>query len=536
VNVLVPRPARKLKEPPRSVAGWEQVRATHARLLRDESRLEAQRVERVHFPRSAEEVAAAIQMARRSGRRIAVSGGRTGITGGAVPIGAEEVVSLGELRSPPVVRPSAEGWVVRVAAGTTLAELADALDHGLCEYPEGKPAAPVYYPVDSTETTAQLGGTIATNASGARTLFYGPTRRWVEWLRIVLPDGRILDVRRKQVRAAGGVLVYEQADGGRVELRVPRVTWPGTKNAAGLCLSPDMDAVDLFIGCEGTLGVIVEAELRLAEKPGNRLFLTQFVPGDEPAAQLVRDLKSDESLRLLALEYIGPRALALLREKGRETPAYMEVARVPESARAALYAELAFQDEATLDALYASIRRALESARLDPAESWAGFTERDMDEMKRLRHAVPEAVNAIIGQRRRDVPGLHKVGTDMAVPDEHLPDMLALYRSRVEGAGLDYLIFGHIGDGHVHVNILPRSADELAAAKQLYAEFAREAVRRGGSVAAEHGIGRIKREFLAIQYPPQDIEAMLDIKRAIDPGGVLNPGVLFGDDLAPPAG
>ena len=150
-----------------------------------------------------------------------------------------------------------------------------------------------------------------------------------------------------------------------------------------------------------------------------------------------------------------------------------------------------------------------------------------MNEMKRLRHALPETVNAIIGQRKRAVPELHKVGTDMAVPDAALGAMMDFYESRLAESGLDYVTFGHIGSGHVHVNILPQTLEELVRAEALYGGFAREAVRLGGSVAAEHGIGRIKKKFLPIQFTASQIAAMRAVKSALDPAGVLNPGVLF---------
>ncbi len=533
MNELAPRPPARPDADCRKVAGWDRIREGYAQYLHDESRLAAGRVEAVHFPASAEQAAAALRSARQAGRRVAVSGARTGITGAAVPLGAEEIISLESLKPRPQVRRTDDGeWTVRVGAGTTLAELADALDHGLCDYPDGKPGAPLFYPVDTTETTAQIGGTIATDASGARTLFYGPTRRWVEWLRVVTPDGRLLDLRRGEVRAEDGVLFYRREDGSRAELRTPDLPVPATKHAAGYRLGRDMDAVDLFIGSEGTLGMIVEAELCLAEKPANRLFLTQFVSGAGQAMDLVTACRADRSIRPLALEYIGPRALALLRSKGRGTPAYMEVARLPDDAEAAVYVEIPFADEPELNRIHDALLGILGSAGLDPARSWAGFAERDLEEMKRLRHAVPEAVNAIIGQRRADVPELHKIGTDMAVPVDRLSEMMAVYERRLAESALDYVIFGHIGDGHLHVNILPATAGELARAEGLYMDFAREAVRLGGSVAAEHGIGRIKKPFLAVQYSPEEIDAMRGVKRALDPSCTLNPGVLF--DVAPP--
>jgi D-lactate dehydrogenase (cytochrome) len=510
------------------VSGWEAIRDGYAQYLQDESRLTAERLEAIHFPTTADQIALAVRSARRAGHRLAVSGARTGVTGAAVPIGAEELISLERAKATPLVRRHADGnWSVRVRAGTTLAELADALDHGLCEYPDGKPDLPLFYPVDATETSAQLGGTIATNASGARTLHYGPTRRWVRWLKVVTADGRILELARGRVRAKDGLLLYRREDGTPAEVRVPDLPRPRTKHTAGYHLAQDMDAVDLFVGSEGTLGIVAEAELGLAQKPANRLFLTQFLPGPQEAVELMAAVAAEACLAPLAAEYIGPEPMALLRSMGRRTPAYVEVSRLPEDLAAALYVEFPFADEAQLDATYAALRELLLAAALDPDCSWAGFAEQDMDQMKRLRHAVPETVNAIIGQRRSRAPVLHKLSTDMAVPVESLGAMLRFYRRRLTESGLEFVIFGHIGDGHLHVNVLPRAAGEMAQAEELYLEFAQEAVRLGGSVAGEHGIGRIKKKFLPIQFGAGELEAMRAVKRALDPDAILNPGVLF---------
>ncbi|MCK4283897.1 MAG: FAD-binding oxidoreductase [Candidatus Brocadiae bacterium] len=536
MNELAPRPPGATGTDYRKVTGAEKIRQAYAEYLHDESRLcalgdaegAAGGLGVIHFPTTAEEVAGAVRAARRAGHRVAISGARTGITGAAVPLNAEEIISLERIKPKPVARRDEQGnWAVRVGAGTTVAELTDALQHGLCEYPDGKPDHPVFYPVDTTETSAQVGGTVATNASGARTFSYGPTRRWVNWLKVVTPDGRILELRRGDVLADGHRLFYRREDGSHAELHIPDLPMPGTKHTAGYHLRPGMDAIELFIGSEGTLGIVAEAELRLAKKPANRLFLTQFVSGPDVALGLVRACKDHPRLSPLALEYIGPRSMGLLRAMGRESAAYVEVARLPADARAALYVEVAFRDEEELDAIYAALGDVLAAEGVDPAHSWAGFTDRDMEEMKRLRHAVPETVNGIIGRRKSEVPELHKVGTDMAVPDESLGAMMKVYDERLEASGLDFVIFGHIGDGHLHVNILPKTTAELAQAEALYADFAAEAVRLGGSVAAEHGIGRIKKRFLAIQYSEEDLAAMRAVKDTLDPAGTLNPGVLF---------
>ncbi len=526
MSLLTPRePAAP--RPYREVAGWEAIRAGFAAYLADESRLQAENVARLHFPNGVDEVAAAVRAVAGRGHRLTISAGRTGIAGAAVPIEAEEILSLEDLSGRPVVDRDADGtWFARVGASVTLAGLADALDHGLCSYPSGRPPEPLYYPIDATEISAHIGGTIATNASGARTLAHGPTRDWVRALTVVLADGRVLELRRGEVRA-DGAFTLSARDGSTTTVPLIDLTQPATKHNAGYLLRRDMDAIDLFIGSEGTLGVVVAAEVRLTVKPANRLFLTQFLADSTAALRYVAAVKRHPDLPALALEYFGPRALELMRARGEATTAYVELARLPAGVGAAVYTELPFADEAELDRQYAALRAVCAEADIDPAFSWAGFARQDSVEMKRLRHALPETVNTLIGERKRSFAALHKVGTDMAVPDAALGEMMEIYESRLEAAGLEFVIFGHVGDGHLHVNILPRNPEELDRAKTIYTDFAREAVRLGGSVAAEHGIGRLKKPFMAVQYSDAELAAMQAVKRALDPGLLLNPGVLF---------
>jgi len=530
MNELKPRPANEACGDWRRITGCNAVLKGYSQYLADESRLAAEGVEVIHFPTDADQVAAAVRELRAAGWKVAVSGARTGIAGAAVPLGVDAIISLEHVQARPVVRRGPGGWTVRVAAATTLAELNAALDAGDCDY-EGdkKPDVALFYPIDCTEMTAQIGGTIATNASGARTLFYGATRDWVLALEIVTADGRVLEIERGQVAADADGFAYHTADSTVRAFDVPDLPLPATKHTAGYHLRSGMDAVDLFVGSEGTLGIITAATLRLAEKPAKRLYMTQFVTDAATAVTYVAACKKNVRPAPQALEYIGPHAVALLRAKGRETPAYVEVSRLPEDAKAAVYIEVPFTDEQELDAVHAALQTAAASAGLDAAQSWAGFSDRDLEEMKRLRHAVPETVNSIIGQRMREIPDLHKVGTDLAVPSAALAGMMEFYERRLSEAALEYAIFGHMGDGHVHVNMLPASTCELATAKALYVEFAEEAVRLGGSVAAEHGIGRIKRALMAVQYSQADLSAMHAVKSALDPAGILNPGVLFED-------
>jgi D-lactate dehydrogenase (cytochrome) len=349
----------------------------------------------------------------------------------------------------------------------------------------------------------------------------------VKAVTVVLASGEVLRLRRGEAAAADGRLVLSSESRGKTEIRIPLLDMPATKHAAGYCLRQDMDAIDLFVGSEGTLGIIVDVELRLELEPRERLFMTAFLPSEAKALGFVQDVRHGDSLDVLAVEYYGPNALRLLREKRAEEGASSGVPPLPESVVCAVYVEVAFDGDMEFADCYRHLEALLKRLAASPRGTWAGFGAVDMRAMRAFRHALPEQVNGIIGRRKNELPSLHKVGTDMAVPDERLEDVVALYRTELEASGLEHVIFGHVGNNHLHVNILPRSEEELARAKALYELFAREVVAMGGSVSAEHGIGRIKKPFLLLQYGPGKVKEMKAIKDALDPDGLLNPGVLF---------
>jgi FAD/FMN-containing dehydrogenase len=397
---------------------------------------------------------------------VTVSGGRTGLTGGSVAQSGW-VVSLEKFK-----RLDIEKGRAIAGAGVSL-EAVQIAAHRTRQF----------YAPDPTERTASIGGNIATNASGSRSFLYGSTRRHVLGLRVALMDGRVLKVAR----------------GDKVDFPVPRIPLPNTtKNTAGYALSPGMDWIDLFNGSEGTLGIVTEAELQLLAEPAEILAGVVFFPSDDAALDVVKTWRTIAGLRMI--EYFDGNSLSLLRERYPE---------VPKDAGAALLIE---QENGDIDFW----------AEHATEDSWFAASDQDRERFRKFRHALPEIVNDTV--RRR---GYLKVNSDYAVPLDRNLEMLAHYHKCLQGHSLDYVIFGHIGDAHVHVNILPKSESEFRAGQELMLEFARQAVKLGGTVSAEHGLGKRKAHLLALQYTPSEIEAMKEVKRRLDPNWLLNRGNLF---------
>jgi D-lactate dehydrogenase (cytochrome) len=304
---------------------------------------------------------------------------------------------------------------------------------------------------------------------------------------------------------------------------------PKTKNAAGYFSGAGMDLIDLFIGSEGTLAAIVEAEVYLLPSPELQFSVMFFLDSEAAAIDLVRSLRSSKDADITAIEYFDPGSLALLRDRReRMKAASMVPPGLPDSkAAAAIYVDVssAKAKAASDAALLKKLSSFLPSGRV--IGTFAAFDKDERERFRKFRHALPETVNTIISGRKRQFPKLTKLGTDMAVPDERLSDIMAVYRKALDARGLDYVIFGHIGDNHVHVNILPRDMDEYAAGKEIYASFAKAVLSMNGSISAEHGIGRLKTGFLQLMMGDSGIEQMRRLKAAFDPASLFGRGVLF---------
>lgn len=364
--------------------------------------------------------------------------------------------------------------------GAVLADLKRAVDAEGLQYP----------PDPTSEAECTLGGTLATNATGARTLRYGPTRAWVREVRVVHADGRVADYARRPVE----------------------------KDNAGY--HPFLQPLDLFLGSEGTLGVITRAVLRLAPKPAGVAGLLACFDEVPAAVDAAVALRRHKVLQPRCIELLDGWALRVVRAEGPRFP-------LPAGAGAALYLEEETPGE-LMPVRLAAWQDFLAAARARVDEALVVEDAAGLADLRRLRHAVPARFNELAAPYV--VAGGRKVAMDWAVPVQHLSGMIRLTRERVEAAGVaTWTTYGHVGSGHPHVNLLATDDAETARWSEVARAITREAVLCGGTVAAEHGIGKTKRELLTDLHPAWVIRAMRAVKRELDPNGLLAPGNLFED-------
>ena len=503
--------------------------------LRDESR-HSGRADSISFPRDEAELRRVMALTYGRGVPVTVQGGRTGLAAGAVPQGGH-IVNLSRMDRVLALREDEGRFRVTVQPGLPLCELRRQLAAKRPEIaapdPESRRALALmaqapeqFFTPDPTETTAALGGMASCNSSGARTYLYGPTRPHILGLRLVLADGDLLKLSRGEVFAKGRRLLLTTVSGRTLDIQLPGYTMPACKNASGYYVKDDMDAVDLIIGSDGTLGVISELELGLLPKPASICGLTCFMPAEEQTLSLVEAVRRQVD-QVAAVEYFDRGVMDLLAWRQTWDKSVNDIPPLPGGLRHAVYFELHCENREQVMSRLAQISRLMEDCGGDSRLTWAGWNQRDLQRLHAFRHTVPESANLVIDERKRTWPKLSKCSADMAVPDAKLRDVMALYRQGLAEEKLQAAIWGHIGNNHVHVGILPRDMEEYERAQALIRRWARQVSDWGGAVSAEHGIGKSKRALLTIMYGKEQVAQMAAVKRVFDPKGLLSPGNLF---------
>lgn len=506
--------------------------------LRDESRTSGY-AESISFPRTEQEIAQIARECYESGTRITVQGGRTGLAAAAVPFGGH-IMNMSKMNR--VVGMGVENgrFYLDVEPGLVLSELRKTIsskkfdiygwsESSLEAYGEFIKAGEQFFPPDPTETSATLGGMVSCNASGARTHGYGPTRRYVKGLKIVLADGDTLTLSRGKLFADGRKLQIITDSRKKIDICLPTYKMPDSKNASGYFAADGMDAIDLFIGSDGTLGIISQIRIELLPLPAEIWGCTCFFEDEKQALEFTDKIKKTD-INAVSLEYFDARALEILRAQKAEKTAFASLPQIPENAVTAVYVELHSEDENSAAQQLFEVGSVIAEIGGDENNTWVARTETDRDRLLFFRHAVPESVNMLIDERKKQYPDITKLGSDMSVSDEHLFDVVALYRQTLAEENLEAAAWGHIGENHLHVNILPRNDEEYIKGKKLFVKWAEEITKMGGAVSAEHGVGKLKASFLKVMYGEEHIKEMAVLKRAFDEKYLLGVGNLFTEE------
>ena len=462
----------------------------------------------VVYPENNKDIINILQEANKKKTKVTICGNRTGLTGASVPMGG--IVLSTERMNKILEINTAEKFAV-VEPGVLLSDFLDKL----------KPKN-LYYPPDPTELNCFIGGTVATNASGSKTFKYGPTRGFILGIELVLPTGETLKLERGENFAQKNKLVLKTDSGKTYELHLPELRSVNTKNAAGYFCKENMDAIDLFIGSEGTLGIMTKIKLRLLPQPEDTISCVLFFDDETIALNFLvearetsyqnRNSKTGIHINALALEFFDERALKFLAK---------DFSAIPDDAKAAIW----FEQECTADT-FDSILEAwntlMRAHNVNEETSWFTFSDVDKEKIKDFRHAISWKVNEYVTRNN-----FRKLGTDVAVPDKYFREFYFTLQSWAKGSNIDFVTYGHFGNSHIHLNFLPKNDAEFNESKNLYKNICKEAVRLGGTISAEHGIGKNKTALLHEMYGKKAIEEMFAIKKTLDPNLILGYGNIF---------
>lgn len=484
-------------------------------------------------PRSTEEVSACL----RAFDHVLPVGAQSSLTGGATPAG-DVVMSTERLSSMTI-----EGSRIRVGAGVPLQHVQDSL------LKLGR-----WFPPVPTYLGAFTGGAVATGAAGAATFKYGTVREWVEGITVVLAGGDILSLTRGECRASADGLFEIETSWGTRTVRLPALRMPNVpKKSAGYFVAPEMDLVDLFIGSEGTLGVIGDVTLRTAARPGGLCRAYVPVTTEGEGFQLVTELRDAaratwvtrdaNGIDVAAIEHLDARSIQVLREDGIDRKLDLTL---PANAAMVLLIDLELSEMEAAKDLWPIIASSLEREAVDsPLTRFCRLLDRHkaFDDAEitlpgdrarvaafaEMREAVPAGVNRRVAEAKQRDAEISKTAADMIVPFDRFDEMMTVCRRLFAERDLDLAVWGHISDGNVHPNLIPRDADDVRKGREAILALGDAVIAMGGCPLAEHGVGRspIKQQLLRQLYGDEGIAAMRAIKLSLDPHGLLASGVIF---------
>ncbi len=519
---------------------------TYGEYLRDESR-QTGTAESIIFPKTEEEISVSVKECASKCVPITIQGARTGLAASAVPTGGH-VINLSRMNSVIGARydKKQDRFFLRVQPGVLLAEIRKYLlnksfittdwDKESKDALEHMTKNEWFYSTDPTEASASIGGMVSCNASGAKSFRYGSSRDHVTAIRVVLADGDVLSMARGRniVSEDGFTLVTES--GRKISGELPKYKMPDVKkNTSGYYNKPAMDMIDLFIGSDGTLGVITEIEIELNRTHKSNWGVTIFMPDEDKALDLVRALRGEKlfdnmeplNIKPSAIEFFSHKALEMLKVQQKTNPAFSSVQEIKEGYHTAVYTEIEGDSDTEIWDGIEKLGDVISKLGGDEDATWVANNSVSLEKLHAFRHACPECVNMQIDEVKKIDPNITKLGTDMSVPDDKLKEVMEMYNEDIEKNRLHAVIFGHIGNNHLHVNLIPRNMDEYKKGKDLFLLWAEKISAMGGAVSAEHGVGKLKVPFLQKMYSSNELNEMRNIKKIFDPNQLFNRGTIF---------
>lgn len=470
--------------------------------LSDASNLKG-RAEKLYIPENIDEINKILKECYLKNEKLTISAGGTGTTGSRIAL-SDSILSVEKLNN--IIDFDAENHTVTVEPGVIVKDLQDFLD-----------LKGFIYPPNPTETSSFVSGNVATNASGARTFKYGSTRDFVMELDVVLADGDEMNIKRGDRFTDNKELKYKTNNGKYLTINFKEISIPNTtKSAAGYFIRPNMDLIDLLIGSEGTLCVFKKIKLKLIPKPKNEIGLVIFFKSENYLHDFVSTVRDkskniNDIINARLIEYFDEESLALQRLKEKS---------IPYEAKAAIWVEQEYDnnEEEILENWYE-----IASKYSDLKDDiWIAMNENEKRRLYEFRHALPMIVDEKISQMN-----IHKISLDTCVNNDVFRNYIQEYDNIIKSSHISYCKWGHIGDSHIHTNIFPKNKDEYHKSLKIYDIIIDKTLEVNGTISAEHGIGKIKKNYLLKMLGIDTINYFKEIKQVFDNKSILNNNNIF---------
>lgn len=461
--------------------------------LSDESKMIGN-ADSISFPKNEEEILEIISRMKESNAQITIQGGKTGISGCAVPSRGHILNLSGMNRVNEFIRTDDGDYLLKVEPGITLLELEKAIKRLDTE-------EELFWPPDPTESSATVGGVASCNAKGICSYLYGDSRKYIDAARVIQSDGTVREIKRG-------------------EIAIP-------------FLGGQKDLLDLYLGGEGMFGVLAELTLKLQAKPMEKWGISFFFEYKEDVFAFINDLmKKDLKLdgaSIAAIEYMDRATIDAIEERKAVMTKLKELPDVDPEVSAMIYIEIHGREEEAVGEIAEILMEMAVNCNSDPDRAWAVSGETGIEKMRAFRHAAAEAANSFIGKVRNSEPCITKLGTDMSLEGEDFGAVVRKYEADIEKEGLKACIFGHVAGNHLHVNILPGNFEEYIKGRMLFEKWAMEIAEKRGKVVTEHGVGKLKK-FIFLRTASRDYQQEIQgLKHTYDPIGMWNPGNMLGE-------
>lgn len=495
--------------------------------LGDESKMKGQGSS-ISFPKTKEEVVAIVHEMIGASIPITVQGGNTGICGGSVPLKGH-VLNLSYMNKLLGLRKTSAGYSIKVQAGLRLFELEKQLytksfdrsdwdDESLTVVKTFNRDKAYFWPPAPTETTATIGGILATNAQGICGYLYGDTKQYVEEICLIDSYGEELIIPRNKYKVNNNQCILPNKE----------IIFVNTDI---LKLPKDVDLIDLYLGSEGMFGIIVSATLSLIERPEEVWGIGFFFEAQDNIFKFVEELRrvdyKENTAAIAAVEYMDKSTLDNIQELKKVATKLKELPDVNEKYIGMIYIELHGKHEYEIECIAEKLMELATKHGSDVESSWALTGEGEIEKIRVFRHAAPESINIALQKANQLDPRILKLSTDIIINERFFDEIVTMYQKDAMDKGIAFAIFGHVAGNHVHVNILPKDYEEYVIGKKLIEKWVINISKEGGIIFSEHGVGKIKKDLYQQITEGEVLRNMRNIKKTLDPNSSLNPNNMF---------